>query len=51
MHELYCVAEIAEAVVDMPEISQFALRLLCDKVREVRAQYRAGLYAEKPVQS
>jgi uncharacterized protein (DUF58 family) len=51
MHELHCVAEIAEAVVDMPEVSQFALRLLCDKAREVRAQYRAGLYADKAVQA
>jgi hypothetical protein len=51
MHELYCMAEIAEAVIDMPAVSTFAASLLCEKVRELRAQYRAGLYAEKAVQS
>jgi hypothetical protein len=51
MHELYCIAEIAEAVIDTPAVSQFAASLLCDKVRELRAQYRAGLYADKAVQS
>jgi hypothetical protein len=51
IHELYCTAQMAEAVIYQAELSQFAFGLLCDKVREVRAQYRAGLYAEKPVQS
>jgi hypothetical protein len=51
MRELYCMAEIAEAVIDMPAVSTFAASLLCDKVRELRAQYRAGLYAEKAVQA
>lgn len=51
IHELYCTAQMAEAVIYQAELSQFAFGLLCDKVREVRAQYRAGLYAEKAVQS
>jgi hypothetical protein len=51
IHELYCTAQMADAVIYDDELSQFAFSLLCDKVREVRAQYRAGLYAEKPVQS
>jgi hypothetical protein len=51
IHELYCTAQMAEAVLYEAELSQFAFGLLCDKVREVRAQYRAGLYAEKAVQA
>jgi hypothetical protein len=50
IHELYCTARMAEAVIYDDELSQFAFGLLCDKVREVRAQYRAGLYPEKAVQ-
>jgi hypothetical protein len=50
MHELYCMAEIAEAVIDLPEVSMFATFLLCDKVRDLRTKYRADLYAQ-PVQS
>jgi hypothetical protein len=50
IHELYCTAQMAEAVIYEAELSQFAFGLLCDKVREVRAQYRAGLYAEKAME-
>jgi hypothetical protein len=50
MHDLYCMAEIAEAVIDLPEVSAFASFLLCEKVRDLRTKYRADLHA-KPVQS
>jgi hypothetical protein len=49
MHELWCMAQIVDTVINQREVSTFATFLLCEKVREVHARYRTGLY-EKPVQ-